>query len=203
MHVVAGYRQAALVVVDPHDLVEPVHLEHANAGDSPQLVLEDALHSGLPDLVSGLVRLGTGVGRIQPGALGLVLGLGERTHIAEQMGGHLAVRVAANGALLHRHSGEQVGPLAQVHQQVGVDVEGHGNLVEGTELQAGQPVLHVAHLGETARAADDLGQLQQDLLLLGLVESGPELQAVTTSTTRLSTRIRPWASKTRPRGASV
>ena len=178
VHVVAGHRVPAQIIELPHHLVEGVDLVHPAAGNPAQIVLEYALHPGLADAVVGFVDLGVGLGLVDAGAVDLVLGRGQRADVAEHVRGELPVRVGPEGALLHRHPGEQVGPLAQVDEQIQVDAEGDRDQLEGPVLGVGQPGADLAHLDEVAGLAQQQRQLQQHLLLPGIVEGGVELAAI-------------------------
>ena len=146
-----------------------VDLEPPTARRSAQLVFEDQLDTGLPDLVVELVGLGAFSGlagerdvSVLPLTIDLLvrpfpLSSRNRADIAEQVRGETPVWVAPHGPFKYLDAGELVGSLGQENEQFGVDVDRHRDALEwpvGRVLVLGPDVLD---LGEATRAADRNG----------------------------------------------
>ena len=96
----------------PHDLPQAVHLNHLVAGLAPQVIFEHELNAGLADLVPEPVLLAV---RWAPYP---ELGVVDRPHPPQDVGGQVAVEVGTHRALGHPYTRELVRALAKEHQEV-------------------------------------------------------------------------------------
>ena len=123
-----------------------------------------------------MVRLGhVGVGIGERPHAGGELGLGDPSHVPDQVGGEGAVRVGPHRLALDVDGREVLGPLGQVDVEGLGNVDGDGHGLELAVLGVGQPALDAIDLGRDAEVGQLVGQAQDQVVALGLVHVGQDL----------------------------